>query len=281
MSGLGRIFVGHDERNRSYGLRPFLASRVERKPTFWALPRGPFPLDQGEEGACEAFGLTHELAAGPIQVLGLSGDWALKYYERVRETDRLMGNHFPSGTTTLANMKTSVSEKLISGYRWCFGINDVLDALCSVGPVCLGVEWREGMYSTTRDGLVKRTGSVVGGHFITAVAYDIHPRYGPVVGWLNTWGKDYGVADSKIGVPGGVGWIPVNDLALLLQAQGEAVLPADFVTVLQPAAPAPFFASYKSATFHGKHSGVPRNREFASRNAAINEGFRPCKVCRP
>jgi hypothetical protein len=188
-----------------------------------------------------------------------------------------MGNNFSAGATTLANMKTAQAEGLITGYRWCFGIGDVLDTLCSVGPVCLGVEWRQGMYQTTRDGLVKRTGPVVGGHFITAVAYDNHPRFGPVVGWLNTWGRNYGIADSKIRVPGGVGWIPVDDLEKLLQAQGEAVIPADFLAPQSSS----LFASYKSATFHGKHSGLSQDLTFASRQVAIDKGFRPCKVCRP
>jgi hypothetical protein len=281
---LGRIFVGHDERNRNYGLRPLLAAKVERKPTFWRMPAGPFPLDQGEEGACTAFGSQHELAAGPVQIPGASNDAAFALYREIQATDRAMGNYFEDGATTQAAMKTLKNKGLISGYRWAFGIDDVVDSLCSVGPVCLGIEWRYNMYSTRSNGMVVASGPVVGGHFITAVAYDVHPQLGPVVGWLNSWGRAYGIADSRIGVVGGVGWIQVPTLQAILASDGEAVVPADFLSVtgvVTPVEPAPYFAQNRSVTFHGKHRGYRRDVEFQTRTEAIDTGYRPCRICRP
>jgi hypothetical protein len=274
-NGLGRVFVGHDEQSRAYGLRPLLASRIQRKPTFWQMPAGPFPLDQGAEGACTGFGSAHELAAGPIQVPGITEEYALKLYKAYQATDRSMGNNFPDGATTLAAMKTLKNQGFISGYRWAFGIDDVVATICSVGPVCLGIEWRDGMYSTGSDGRVVTSGPVVGGHFITAVAYDVHYRYGPVIGWLNSWGASYGVADTRIGVRGGIGWIKVPDLADILSRDGEAVVPADLFQ------PQKYFAARRATTFHANHSGVSRDQLFSSREDAINTGLRPCKVCRP
>jgi hypothetical protein len=277
---LGRRFAGHDERSREYGLRPLLASRVQRKPTFWALPRSTaFPLDQGEEGACTAFGSEHEKAVGPIHISNVSNQSALSLYREIQAMDRSMGYNFPNGATTLAAMKTLKARGDITGYRWAFGIDDVVDTICTFGPVCLGIEWRHNMYQTKPDGLVVSSGPVVGGHFITAVAYDVHPTHGPVVGWLNSWGKTYGVADTRLNAPGGIGWVQVDTLNAILAADGEAVVPSDFVQ--SPPVSKNYFAARGAVTFHTRHNGIRRDRQFTTRDEAISEGLRPCKVCRP
>lgn len=248
-AGLGRRFVEHDPRSRAFPVRTALAAvPVERKPTVWALPRtfadGPFPLNQGGEGACTGYGLAHELAAGPVVARGVNAAYAERRYQRARQVDAADGHRFPDGATTLAAVKAAKADGLITGYRWAFGIGDVVDTLCTFGPVCLGLSWYDGMYATRPDGLVVRSGPLVGGHFITAIGYDIHPTAGPCVLWLNTWGSSYGVGDGRVGVDGGVGWVPVATLADLLADDGEAVVPADFLAPpdplpAEPAAPAP------------------------------------------
>lgn len=299
---LGRRFVGHDDRNRGYGVRALIPARglVERVPTFWPIPPGNFPLDQQAEGACEAFGMAQELAAGPVVVDGISNEWALSYYRRVQATDRAMGNDFPDGATTQANMKTAKAENLITGYRWAFGVDDVVDTLCSVGPVCIGIDWFASMYSTTPDGLVRISGSVVGGHFIDLLGYDVHPVWGPCVLWLNSWGSAYGVADARLNVRAGVGWVPIGALDLLLKRNGEAVIPADFfVSTPQPTpqpspepgppqptpadpATAPYVATARGVVFHSRrHPFIRPVRFFATYAEAVAAGLRPCRWCRP
>lgn len=281
---LGRQFAGHDDRSRAYGVRPLLAG-AERKPTFWKMPAGAWPLDQKAEGACTAFGTAHELAVGPVQVPGMSNAWALSLYRRIQATDRAMGNNWPDGASVLAAMKTAKAEGLISGYRWAFGVGDVVDSLMAA-PVCLGIEWRGGMYETLPGGRVSITGDVVGGHFITCVAYDVHPQWGPVVGWLNSWGPGYGVPDARIGVPGGVGWITVADLAALLARDGEAVVPADF---LPPPAPAPqpvaepVCVARFGSVYHrpDAHLWLLCTRTYPSAVEARAAGYRACTRCRP
>jgi hypothetical protein len=282
---LGLRFPGHDERNRGYGVRPLLGA-VERKPTFWPLPEQNtgFPLDQGKEGACGAFSGTHELAVGPIYVPGMTEQFALDFYRRIQATDRAMGNNWPDGVSMLALGNTLRAEGRITGYRWAFGIDDVVDTLCSTGPIILGVEWRYNMYFTGSGGRVHVTGNVVGGHALTAVAYDVHPVWGPVVGWLNSWGKGYGVSDPRLRAPGGIGWITVPDLAALLSRQGEALVPSDFFVdapVVRDPANAPFFATRTGSTFHDRHPFLRRDRVFWNRNDAISAGLNACKVCKP
>ena len=299
---LGLRFAEHDERNKNYSVRPLLANRrdaIIRRPTFWKLPtnNAEFPLDQAKEGACGPFSAYHELAVGPIEVPGITTKGAFEFYPRVQATDRAMGNNWPDGVSMLALAKTLKSEGRITQYRWAFGINDVLDTLIAVGPVTIGIEWRYNMYFTGSGGRVVMSGNVVGGHALTLVAYDIVdsqekadalklPMGTEIVGWLNSWGRGYGVADARLNAPGGIGWITVADLETLLSRQGEALVPTDFFAA-SPAPPAPaakdapFFATATGRTFHDRHPGVDRNRVFFNRDDALRAGLRPCLICRP
>jgi hypothetical protein len=279
---LGRIFVGYDERNRGYGVRELLPPReaVQRKPTFWAMPDGPFPLDQGPNGACTGFGMAQELAAGPVMFPNIDNDYAMARYRRNQEEDRKMGLNFPDGATVLGTMKASKADNLITGYRWCFGVDDVVDTVCSTGPVCLGIDWLNNMFDTSPEGRVNVSGPVAGGHFIDLIAYDEHPSWGPVVGWLNSWGFGYGVAEPRLNLHKGIGWLTLPDLASLLSRDGEAVVPADFFAVKPTKAP--YFAASKSAAvFHDVHPGLRRVQEFQTYADAQAAGLRPCRICRP
>lgn len=235
--GLGRRFTGHDPRSRAFGVRPLLGPPV-RLPTFWSMPEGVWPLDQGSEGACTGYGIAHELAAGPVVIPDVDDAYARMRYQRNRAVDRELGNDFPDGATVLATMKAAQTDGLISGYRWCFGVDDVVDTVCTVGPVCLGIDWMSGMYDVGPGGRVLVEGALAGGHFITILGYDVHRVWGPCVLWLNTWGASYGVRENRLGVPAGVGWLTLPDLARLLAANGEAVIPADFFAAPEPT-PAP------------------------------------------
>jgi hypothetical protein len=299
---LGLRFPGHDERNKNYSVRPLLANRrdaIVRKPTFWKLPanNSVFPLDQAKEGACGPFSASHELAVGPIEVSGINNDFAFSLYPRVQAMDRSMGNNWPDGVSMLALAKTLKAENRITAYRWAFGINDVLDTLISTGPVTIGVEWRYNMYFTASGGRVVLSGNVVGGHALTLVAYDIVdsqekadrlklPLGTEIVGWINSWGRGYGVADARLNAPGGIGWITVADLAALLARNGEALVPTDFFAASPPPpapdpAKAPYFATARGITFHDRHPGLDRNRVFFTRDEALRAGLRPCGICRP
>jgi hypothetical protein len=275
---LGRHFAGHDERSRNFGVRELLAGAVTRKPTFWGMPDGPFPLDQGQDGSCTGFGMAQELAAGPVMFPNIDNAYALARYRRNQEEDRKMGNVYSDGATVLATMKAAKADGLVTGYRWCFGVDDVVDTLCSSGPVCLGIDWLDNMFNTSPEGRVSVSGAVAGGHFIDAIAYDVHPMWGPAVGWLNSWGFSYGVSEPRLNVHAGIGWLTLSDLGTLLARDGEAVCPADYFV----AKVAPYFAaSTRALTFHGKHPGIRRVREFATFADAEAAGLRPCRICRP
>jgi hypothetical protein len=264
-----------DPRSRNFGVRELLPRRVERRQRLWALPAG-YPLNQGDLGACIGHGYCGELAADPVVIPGADQAFAFRLYELARTEDRKMGNYWDEGASMLAGAKAAKNGGWISAYRWAFGIDDLVDTLAEIGPVVLGISWRENMFDTTLDGLVDIGGSVAGGHCILANGYwPDHPKHGEVVVLTNSWGRSWGL--------NGVGFIRVPDLAALLEDQGEAAIVVD----VAPVAPAPveqlFTASKFSRCFHrkGAHWWLPEVRAWPSRDAAIASGLRPCSLCKP
>lgn len=219
MVALGRV-PHFDERSRSFGVRSLFEPAVLKKKTHWQmLPQ--FPLDQGQEGACVGFGWCAELAAEPVRY-NTTNQYAFQYYAATRQIDQEMGNFWTEGASVLAGAKLAQRVGMISGYRWAFGMEEVIATLVQLGPVVLGVNWYESMYETDVNGGVVIEGDRVGGHCILVNGYDPnHEVHGECVQWINSWGPDYGL--------GGVGYLKLADLDRLLDEQGEACIATDIV----------------------------------------------------
>jgi hypothetical protein len=147
---------------------------------------------------------------------------ALEIYRAAQRIDEWEGEQY-SGTSVLAGAKVVTASGYIGGYRWCFGIADVRDAVVRIGPVVIGIPWYEEMYETRASGLVKVGGGLVGGHCITLTGYnpsmDIDGKVREVFRWRNSWGPTYGIKGS--------GFIEGFRLAALLDDGGEACVPMD------------------------------------------------------
>jgi hypothetical protein len=213
----------HDPKSRHYSIRNYLkGKRIEKKRVMW--DEGTV-LDQGSEGACVGFAWLGELLAQPAapdqQPTARQGySIAVDYYKRAQKIDQWPGEDY-EGTSVLAGAKIVLEEGFMDSYRWCFGVDDVRDAVITTGPVVIGIPWLSGMYSTGANGLVKVSGKQVGGHALVITGYDPAMRIGnktyEVFKWRNSWGSDYGVEGS--------GYIRVIDLASLLAKNGEACVP--------------------------------------------------------
>lgn len=204
-----------DQRSRNFSIRPLVAG-IRRQKSLWPIP-SPLPLDQGAEGACVGFGWSGQMAVGPIYNPA-SNSYARQYYEDARQVDRSEGRYYREGASVLAGAKVAQRRGLINGYRWAFGVDDVIDTLCAKGPVVLGINWYESMYQTNPDGRVVVNGQIVGGHCILATGYIPNDSEwgGNYIQWVNSWGPSYGKQ--------GVGYIRDTDLAMLLNQQGEACI---------------------------------------------------------
>lgn len=218
----------HDERSRDFSVAPLTAGRPRPKFMYWGSPKEI--LDQGREGACVGFAWTNKILSMPISgKLPLPGnDFARNLYHSAQKIDEWEGEAY-SGTSVLAGAKIAKMSGFITEYRWAFKIDDVLNALATIGPVVFGIPWLESMYETLPGGLVEVSGSKVGGHAITATGYGTREfptttadgkkgkRTEEVIRWRNSWGSDYGVK--------GDGYIRIADLESLLKQGGEACVP--------------------------------------------------------
>jgi hypothetical protein len=187
---------------------------------------GPL-LNQGQEGHCIGFGIAGEYGATPVKG-HVDDQIAHGFFAEAQRIDRSEGRNFPDGATVLAGCKAAQRLGLISAYRWCFSIDDVILALQHHSPVVLGINWYESMYETSPDGLVTVSGSLVGGHCIYVHGWwPQHPTFqDDMFVWQNSWGNEYGAVDS-VGVPTGRGFVRKADLARLLAEDGEAVVFTD------------------------------------------------------
>lgn len=218
----------HDDRSLLFGVAPLIEQPSPRQSVLWEPGQ---VLDQGEEGACVPHGFLGEALAQPVPVdfttLLLPNGWsndpqrlAFQLYDWCRQNDGIPGDD-TTGTSVLAGAKALQTIGLITEYRWAFGLAQVLDALCSLGPVVLGVPWFSGMYEAP-GGHLQVTGDLVGGHCLLAIGYDpahVFPdgTVAEAVALLNSWGPSYGI--------NGVAWIKAEDLGRLLEQRAEACVP--------------------------------------------------------
>jgi hypothetical protein len=210
-----------DERSKDFPIRAAIPARPVRRTKKW---RNGVILDQGREGACVGFGWTAEALSTPVAVdlKQLKADapedataFAQAIYHRSKQIDPWEGEDY-EGTSVLAGAKVMQELGLVKEYRWCFKIEDVIDALLTKGPVVLGIYWHESMYSAP-EGILEVSGDIVGGHCITAVGFKLAKDSATgedTIILQNSWGYSWGTW--------GLAEIRVRDLKALLDNDGEA-----------------------------------------------------------
>lgn len=213
-----------DERSREYPVRAKLRSAVKRKDRLWTP--GPI-LNQGREGACVGFAWAAEAFASPIAVdlhrmranTPATHDMYARFlYGQARYIDEWAGEAY-EGTSVLAGAKASQNMNTIREYRWAFTIEDVIDSVIAKGPVVIGINWYDGMYSAP-NGILRKSGTIVGGHALLIVGFNVNSEKIPGKSTFilqNSWGTSWGI--------NGLAEITVEDLAALLKENGESCVP--------------------------------------------------------
>ncbi|HET7110237.1 MAG TPA: hypothetical protein VFI41_05160 [Gemmatimonadales bacterium] len=222
-SRLGRV-VQFDERSRSFPMTELIA---ELEPAKAYKPRSHtwncgVHLDQGQEGSCVGHAWAHELVAPPVVIEGIDHDFARWIYKTAQKYDQWAGEAY-EGTSTLAGAKVCAGRPpkmaegrgLIGEYRWIFGdMDELIKTLGYFGPVVLGTNWYAGMMNTDKDGFVRKTGSLMGGHCILIKGVTLTKK---AVRLHQSWGESWG--------QGGDAWLSFADLEALLGEQGELCVP--------------------------------------------------------
>ena len=207
-----------DERSREF---PVTAATPRRKKPRSYTWRCGEHFDQGSEGACVGFSMTHELIARPCEVKHLSPSFAReRIYWEAQKIDPWEGGSYPGadpvyeGTSVLAGVKMLQKLSYIEGYKWAFSLNDLVMAVGYCGPAILGIAWYEGMFNPHSCGYLHVAGDVAGGHAIMCKAVDVKNQTFTL---HNSWGSAWG--------NGGDALISGVEMEKLLHEQGEAVIP--------------------------------------------------------
>jgi hypothetical protein len=210
---LGR-HIHFDERSRGFRVPLRAAAKIVSR----TWDRDVKPFDQGAIGSCTGNAAVGVLATAPFRTVRKKGvryanPLAREVYSQATKMDVIAGVYPPkdTGSTVLAAMKALKKLGLAKGYDWCFGLDDVLRTISTIGPVELGVNWYEGFDRPDKSGRVKVSGSLRGGHAFEVLGVDAKAK---TVLAVNSWGTGYAA--------GGYFSFSWKDLDRLLQESGEA-----------------------------------------------------------
>lgn len=200
--GLGR---GHfrDSRDDGFELKIGNSGRVSR---YW--PESRYCGDQGGSAHCVGFAWAHWLAAAPItnrlDPVGV--------YEFAKHIDEWVGEDY-DGTSVRAGAKVLQKLGFIDEYYWTWSLEGLIYALLEEGPVVVGTNWYEDMYTPDRTGKMHVTGEFDGGHAYLISGIDTDTRQFRI---KNSWGRSWG--------DGGNARIDFDDMERLMNEDGEVCI---------------------------------------------------------
>lgn len=210
--------VYYDPASLNYRIRGALAPQ-QRQPhtTQWYAPPGTPVLDQGNEGACVAFGVTNELLFYPYPIPRLDGTFAVQQiYWPAQRADPWPGGAYPGatprydGTAVLFGIKAAAALGYYKEYRCGTSEPEMAAGVSWLGPAIIGVNWMTDMEDPDRNGVIHATGEVAGGHCTLVTGINVERGYYRI---RNSWGPRWGL--------GGDALISRDDMARLLADDGE------------------------------------------------------------
>lgn len=212
LPGMGRSLIHHDERSKAFRAT---ALTDQTKPRDRTWRRGQ-AYNQGQTPECVAYtgkGLLNTTPFSHAVDYDIRSEYDPDvFYNGARQNDEWPGEAY-DGTSALGLCKYLKSQGIVSEYRWCFGLNDVLLTLSHVGPVGIGILWTNDMFDPDADGLITPTGGEAGGHEVELIGLDVSEK---VVIGMNSWGPNWGHHGRFK-----LRWV---DLETLLNDNGDAVV---------------------------------------------------------
>lgn len=172
---------------------------------------------------------SHRLADIDADLPAWPGGWSAAYrsaqsgeqgfrgwlYDQAQQRDEFDDTPPSGGTSVRAGAKVLQAMGVIASYHWASTITDVANAILTTGPVIVGTEWTEDMFTPTgANCIIHPTGPVVGGHAYKIDGYNQNTRlFRMKNSWSTSWGDN------------GYAHISRDDLSrLLFESDGEAAI---------------------------------------------------------
>lgn len=176
--------------------------------------RGPI-LNQRKSGGCMAFAAAGEMACGPVEVPGITDEFATKQlYWPAQQDDEFRGGEYPNapkwmqGTSMLAILKRLRKIGACDGFQWSFNEEDTYRGIGYNGPCLIGTNCYSGMLQPDAKGFIRPTGKYLGGHGMLLPEICIEQEYVVVRMAWGPWGvlgeakmtfKDYNKLRREMG----------------------------------------------------------------------------------
>lgn len=217
--GLGRWVVPEDPQSRRYTFTaPLTSARLVSHGAYAPI------TDQNGYGACVGYSeldwLNYAKAANSRKFVNgttryLTNDTGLNFYHLATIEDQWPETFPPedSGSSVIAGAKVLKNLGYIERYEWAYTFEAFLAALQRY-PVTLGTLWTKGMFDPDKNGLVRPTGELAGGHAYTARGFSMTTQK---IRCRNHWTKDWG-RDGEF-------YVTFDDMKWLLSQQGDCVVP--------------------------------------------------------
>jgi len=221
---LGRTFV-EDKRDQNYlisknlklikeqTIRPstkVLTSRYWSDNGWWG--------NQGNTPQCVGYAWAHWLEDGPVEQPGRAPIIQPSIiYRNAQKLDEWPGENY-NGTSVRGGVKYLQSIKKVKSYYWAYDLNTLINTVMNVGPVVVGTNWYYNMFFPDKNGVIKISGRLSGGHAYIINGVDTKTK---MFRLKNSWGKTWGKSGSA--------FISFSDMDKLIKQNGEICLAVELV----------------------------------------------------
>ncbi len=218
---LGRTYI-EDERDKKYLINNHLHLLIQSKNNL-TNPRLKITSkywddngwwgDQKNTPHCVGYSWAHWVDDGPIKHLGQKPFVnPTIIYENAQKLDQWPGENY-AGTSVRGGVKYLQKIGRVKNYYWAYDVNTLITTVLNIGPVVVGTNWYKGMFYPDKNGLIKISGQIMGGHAYVINGVDIVKKQFRL---KNSWGRKWGKSGSA--------FISFNDMSKLISEYGEICL---------------------------------------------------------